>query len=489
MTVVPAEPQTLELRRYLLILRRRWPTVLLGALLGLAAGVLYLVVVPTTASASTLVNVNVISAEPFNNPREPSGLIDAQTEVQTARSSAVVTAVADRLGDRTTPSEVRSAVAAEVYNDATVVRITYTADSPATAVAGATAVAEAYLDYRSELAQAKLETITAQLSDRRDILRGQLVAVNRVIASAPAGSNRATQALSDQQLLSIELDSLLNQLNAASGIDTRGGNILTAASDNEVPVRPRTGFVLAVALLAGLILGAALTFARNALDRRVFDSYDVREAIGAPVIASMGSSSQAGTDIDPTDLEAVRGLRERLLAMLPERGSVLAVADVGRSSQPSEVALGLSRAMAEAGRSVELVLAEYPSAFLERVSGKLGLVPDTASPDVAGLTRYRMEGTPGVTVTVAGDGGSSRPAAGLLLESLSDENRSADITVFAMPPRSTSSLRLAAGRLGHSLIAVVSSRDTRIDDLIRLAEEMRAVGARIHGTVMVPRKR
>ncbi|MFN7151083.1 MAG: Wzz/FepE/Etk N-terminal domain-containing protein, partial [Microthrixaceae bacterium] len=116
-----------DLSRYLAILRRRWTVCLSITLIGGALAVAYLAMTPVQVTASTLVNVNVISSSPFNTGRASADLVDAQTEVQMARSSAVIQSVADELGGGRTSADVRTALAVTVLPEATVVRISYTA--------------------------------------------------------------------------------------------------------------------------------------------------------------------------------------------------------------------------------------------------------------------------------------------------------------------------------------------------------------------------
>ncbi len=100
---------SLDAGRYLRALRIGWPWVVTCTVLGGLLGGLYLTVSPGQATATTLVNINVVTAEPFSFQRNPSSLIDSQTEVQMVRSSAVVSRSAEELGAAYTASDVRTA--------------------------------------------------------------------------------------------------------------------------------------------------------------------------------------------------------------------------------------------------------------------------------------------------------------------------------------------------------------------------------------------
>jgi uncharacterized protein involved in exopolysaccharide biosynthesis len=189
----PAQGSSVELGRYFQILGRRWLTVVVCTLLGAGLGLAYLALKPQRATASALVYLNVVTATPFTNTREPSGLLDPQTEVQTARSAQVLNRAATEVGG-VTASDLRSALRVELLSDATVVRITYESDSQEKAVAGADAVAKEYLAYRGQLAEDKITNIDARLNQQRNDLRDQLQAANTRLAKAKPGSTAAIQA-------------------------------------------------------------------------------------------------------------------------------------------------------------------------------------------------------------------------------------------------------------------------------------------------------
>lgn len=476
---------SLELGRYARILRRRWRVVVLGGLIGLLAAGGYLLLRPVTYSSSALVAVNVISSEPFNNTKNPSALIDQQTEVQTARSSAVVSATAAGLGSGVTRQEVRRSLKVELLADATVLRVTYTGDSARESIEGADEAARNFLDYRGALAAQRITTITDQLSKRRDLLRDQLLRANRELANASDGSGAASQAESDRQEFLAELDSLVTQINATNGIDTTGGTVLTSAQDTGAYASPRQRLVLAAGLFGGLLLGLVACFVRNTLDRRLFDADDVRAAGGGPLLARLRAREEtlpAASD----DLDAVRSAWERLLTSMPDQDPVLAVADISSRTVPSEVALNLAIPMCDAGRNVEVVLMEYPPDVVAQVVRLLDLYPTDTPGQV---TRLASRDHPGLTVSLLGEQGADTRTVDLLRAVLGDEGRPAEITVLALPPTVSRSARLAAGRLADASVIIVAHKTSRADVLRELADELHAVRAGIAGSVMVPRGR
>lgn len=472
---------SIEAGRYVRVLRRRWAVVLVLALLGLALAEAYLFLKPRQATASALVTVSAISSEPFNTTRQPSTLIDPQTELQTARSSAVVSRTAAALAGDPTDADVRQALKVTLFTNATVLRISFTAGSAREAIEGADEAARQFLAYRGELAADKLDTITEQLTKRRDLLRGDLLRVNQQLSKTRAGSGAAVQAESDRQLLNIELDSLATQINSANGIDTSGGTVLTTAADSGAYFAPRRALVLGSGLLAGLVLGLVAAFARNAVDRRVHDEDDVSSAGVGPVLARLRARDER---LPPAadDLDALRGGWQRLLPALPEGSAVLSVLDLGAPDAPSTVPAALALDLARTGRTAELVLMEHPTQLVRSLARHLHL----ATMEDSGLVqRFRSSRYPGLVVSHVARSAESDPAE-QLRQLVGQARGSTGTTVVALASNASRAARLAAGRLGDAVVLVAGDHASRTDVLQGLADELRAVGANIAGAILVP---
>lgn len=477
MTTPRGETTSLELGHYLRVVRRRGWVVVLGAFLGLVASFVYLQAVGREVTASTLVNVNVISSDPFSASRSAADMLDSETEVQTVSSSAVLGDVAAALGGDATPSEIRRNLEARLVSDATVMRITYTADSTAAAEAGADAIAESYLTYRSTQANARLQTIVDQLNERRENLRDDLVRINTILRQSRPGSSRAVQAESDRQLVNIELDSLTSQINTFLGLDTTGGVVLTAATESPTLISPSRALILGTGLAVGLLLGAVATFVLHGLDRRVRDGYDIRRAGGGQVLGEL-HARRAEIPARGEDLDTIRSVRELLFATLPDDPPVVAVADLTSGDRGSDVAVNLAQAAAETGRTVELVMADSEPGLVDRTVAALGLAPLPPEPDVRRFVR-------GEQLTLIAP---RHEGAGFDPTGVKPDDRPG-MTVVAVPPGARHSALLEAGRLGHAVLLVVSRGGTPRSEVARAADALALVGARVHGSVTVPRRR
>jgi len=331
-----ANTATLGFDQYLWVLRRQWRLIALVTLLGVVLSALYSLLVPRTAMATTTVNLNVIMTEPFSSQRPASGLLDSSTEAAIARSHVVAIRAADILGDDVTASQVRDSSEVETGQSETVAKIVYDAPSKDEAVDGSAAVAEAYLEFRSEQAEDRAETIIESLTDQIDGLNKTLNATNKTIAGTEPTSTQHVQALTQQQQILTELDGLLSERNALRSVDTRGGIVLSPAEDNPVHYTPNRKQLILLGGAAGFVLGIVLAFARNPFDRRLRGAREASRILRAPVLAA---PSGGGAD-DASD-EKLRLARERLLTDVGQLDS-LAILDTTNDGAPSRLTRQLS---------------------------------------------------------------------------------------------------------------------------------------------------
>lgn len=476
---------SMDLARYGGILRRRWRVVATCLCLGVVASGLYLALVPQKLTAATLVQINVITSDPFTADRSSADVVDGQTEVQLARSSRVLVDAAEALPGAASPADLRAAMEVTLLPEATVVRIAYTGESEKEARETADAIAQAYLEFRSAQAAGRIDVITTSLEERRSDARANLREANSRLAKATPGSAAATQAESDRQAFSADLDSLLAQINSFNAIDTSGGVILTSAQDATVSASPQRTTFLMAGLFGGLLLGIVLAFVINVLDRRVRDPYDVSGAGGGAVLTRL-TSTRGNLAVEDADDDAIRSLRERLLASLPTDDPVLSIIEVNGGHEQVDVHVKLARSIVASGVPVELIVPEHSVPSIDLLHELLSLKTVREEP---GWHHLRAPLTPGLTVTLASRKDQSGAPADLVSERLRSGSQAPGLTLIAMPPDSSRALRLVAGRLGHAVVLIVSEGETRIDQLARLSTELRAVGAVVHGSVLVPRGR
>ncbi|MBY6678737.1 polysaccharide biosynthesis tyrosine autokinase [Rhodococcus sp. BP-332] len=147
------------------------------------------------------------------------------------------------------------------------------------------------------------------------------------------------------------------------------------------PSSPRWGRNLVFGLFGGLILGLATAVGRSALDSTVHTDDDIAAGAAGPVLGVVPRQEDANADSlllgssFPTAEEAFREIRTAILALrtgTPPRTIVVAAPTVGTGS--TTVAAGLAAALADTGRSVALIDADFRGGRLPTLFG-IGGVP------------------------------------------------------------------------------------------------------------------
>lgn len=255
--------------------RARW--IAAGIVVGLIAAAVYLVVTPRNYVASTQVNVAAVSADPLVGDKAPSTLVDFSTELQIARSAEVAHAAQDSLGDGWTTEELQG-VEASGDAEGTVVTLTYSHPDRDRAVAGADALATAYLDQRVELTRTRFEDT--------------LTALDEAIKNYQ--TDYAASISSEQrQLLSQRLSSLRERRTQLAYASFDAGTVLSFAEDNPVYRSPSTLKYLLVGALGGLVLGVVLSLLAYAWMRRPRSTADLERVFHAPVFIGVGPAGDA----------------------------------------------------------------------------------------------------------------------------------------------------------------------------------------------------
>lgn len=265
---------------YVRVVVRYWYYLLLGLLVGSLAGVAYLAVRPQVITASSVVELSIITSDPFGLDRAPSSLLDIGTEQQVARSYLVAERAASDLDEVLTPSQVRSASEVMVGSQGTVVTINFTAADEELAREGADAVANSFLEVRGEQVERRISDQLATIEERL----GELAAEQSDLLAVSDPDVESSLAESQGQLIRNEIQALSQQRTNLNAVDTSGGRLLTSASAAEVWASPSRLMVQAAGGLTGLLGGLVLAFVRQRFSHRVADVAELESVTGAPAL-------------------------------------------------------------------------------------------------------------------------------------------------------------------------------------------------------------
>jgi capsular polysaccharide biosynthesis protein len=336
----------------------RWGTL---ALLGLVIGAGYYVVSPPAASATTSL---LLADNPSQNP-----VNEVQTDLATAQSLPVATAVVKQLGLPQTPENFLGSYSA-VSSSPQILTIHAKGTTSDNAVQIAQAIAEHFLAFRAAYQQTQYNLLETQLN--------QQVAVAQQEANAATTEAQKTIAFNNLGTVESYVTPTLSDAKTTLHSMIKGSVVLNAAK----PVKASkakgmleyaaAGLVVGLALGVGFVVIAAIT--SNKLRRRD----DIAYAIGAPVRLNVGPL-RAARPLAPPGMSA--GNMDRLVGHLGQlipagdRGPVsLAVVPVDDTAGAARAVVALATSVAESKR---VVLADLcPRAPAARLLGvrKPGLV-------------------------------------------------------------------------------------------------------------------
>jgi capsular polysaccharide biosynthesis protein len=469
---------TLGFDHYVFVLKRQWRLLVAAAVLGGIAAGGYLLVAPQTVTATTTINLNVITTEPFSAQRAASGLLDDATEAAIARSHVVASRASDLLDGAVSASEIRSASTVTTSSGAAVVTVDYDAATASAAVEGADAVASAYLTFRSEQAQERISVMVTSLTERIDALNITLGDVNQQLAAADATSAAFAQATTQRQQILTELDGLLSQRNNLQSVDTTGGIVLSAAEDNELGYAPGRTTTLLTGLAAGLVLGIIAAFVWNPFDRRLRNAAETTRALGAPVFATLDAKRE---DVPARggSADALRVTRERLLVDV-YLGTTVLVIDATHSDETSPTAVNLAVVTAQVGHDVQLIVPAGSDDFREHLAAALAL-----DSDADGYSTSRI--LPALRVFTATDAGDERQGDLLLTEQTHAAIVDTDdetLTFVVLPSSAHPASILAGLRISQSVVIVAKEHRTTRTEIRWLKEEADAIDTPVLGAVV-----
>jgi hypothetical protein len=347
-----------RLSDYLALCRRRWRTVALTTLLVVLTAVAYGLLRPLPQESVAYISL------PAGEQSSPT---DPQLELLVLQSPEVAEAAEQALGRR---YEIEAARA----GDAPVLSVTAAAGDGDTAARIANAYAEAYIAARNkrELArllagqeslEARLDEITAAPAGAGATVDPQALRELRLaadlLADAATSGRLAAVEVAAQQLreaastggtedaLALVREARIRQLldEVAVAVDTAvaGGPQLAVPADPDRARRPGgLRSVLPVALVVGVLIGAAVALLRELNDRKIRSGADLRPAADGPPVIMM---SEAGAGVD--------ALRATMILGMPQGGVVQVAAVTAGAEQP--VVSALASSLTAGGREVRVL--------------------------------------------------------------------------------------------------------------------------------------
>ncbi|WP_449372209.1 polysaccharide biosynthesis tyrosine autokinase [Arthrobacter psychrolactophilus] len=299
----------MELRDYLLILRRNWIAIVALTLIGLIVGGLSSILTKPVYSAETQLFVATQSSGSVQDLQTGNSFIQARVSsyVKTATTPTVLQPVIETLGLSETPQQLAPRVSASSDLKTVIITISVTDTSPVQAAAIAQGVANSLIK-----------------------------AVDSLEAPTTGGASPVRVS------------------------------VVTPAIAPVTPSAPNTKLNIALGLVVGLTLGIGATLLRTTLDTRVRSQRDLVQITQAPVLGGIAFDSDASTNPlvsggagQSQRAEAFRQLRTNLqFAHVSNKSKTVLVTSSLPGEGKSTTATNLAIAIAESGQSVALIDAD-----------------------------------------------------------------------------------------------------------------------------------
>ena len=498
--------QTLDLRDYLRVLRRRKWVVATTALLVVVVALTFSLLQTPVYTASARLTVEPID-EPQGEASALRQLVYGPQELETQRevitSVWVAQLVVERLGLDQPVSDLLEMVSARIVGESQVLEVTAESTDAQEAASIAQGFAESFLEQRRrEALDERLAAVTA-LEQRAAEVRQSLAEIADE-GSEAEGIDRQAREQEENALLS-QLGSIQAQiatLSAPAAFVSSGGTVIRPAEVPTAPSSPkplRTG-VLAVVL--GLMLGVGLAFLRDFLDDSIRSDEEAVRAVGRPVLGHIPRWKDAATAEGAQRLaayvapasqvgEAYQTLRTnlRFMAVARDMRSLL-ITSATSGEGKTTTAANLAVAAARTGARVILVGVDLRRPTLHRLFGverRHGLT-DLLAGEGGQLSDVLVDvDMPNLQVLLSGEIPPnptellSSPAMTAVMAQLES---SADLVIYDGPPVLAVADALELGPKVGGAVIIVNAGQSGRHAVHAAAERLRSVGAEVVGTVL-----
>lgn len=408
----------MDILDYLRALRRRWRVIVIVTLIA------------SFAAFATAPSATESNADPVGTTYTATTTLLRAPEAQQVdlglirlyvKTGEIPKRAAQKLGYRGVPAELAARLVIGGEDEVGTVTISVTAPTPTEAEQITNTFAEVTIDYLGESAETNQQRAITVTNKAISSVTSELAELDQKIQAEPEGSTR-------RAILDAQRSALLNQL---QGLYGRQGELTGAATGSPLNVLERaqaypqlTGAPslqapsgrtprLLLGLILGLALGAAASLLIERLDTRLQNREGAETAFGLPVVAEIPYMSRRLRKVgqvvtasvpESAAAEAFRSLRAALLLMPSkillgeadgrrrrESGGqvVLVTAPTARSGK-STTAVNLAVALAESGRRVLVIDADFRNPAVNRlldVETTVGLTDVAAMGDVGQLDK------------------------------------------------------------------------------------------------------
>jgi capsular polysaccharide biosynthesis protein/MinD-like ATPase involved in chromosome partitioning or flagellar assembly len=462
-------------------------------------------VAPKTYTASASVYVTPTAAGQGNNQlangRTSGATVNLDTEAVVVKSTQVAQIAAKTLHSPLSPAALATQVTVAVPPNSEVLQISCNASKPLAAADCAQAFAKAYLQNRNTQSAHSISTQLAALQSKVGALQKTAAGLSAQIASLPSNSPSRASAQTQLNADNNELTQFSSQVAAltSAAAANSGGSIIGDAVPPAVssPTAPKKKIVLPSGLVAGLVIGLALAFARDRRDKRIRGAHDVERFLDLPAMLTAPGTSSGGhvPAASSGSGQAFIELAHAVAAGLGKGDHVLLVAGVSPGTAGSMVAADLAAALARTHTSTVLVCAHSGSAAPRALLGDAGGrgLSDLLA-DVATLDEVTQEAVavPGLTVITPGTHRSTAaaPLSRAATEKVMSQLRgTAEYVIIDVQATEEEAGTFVLAEFADGALIVVETPRTTRAEAIDCIRRLQLLGTRVLGAVVCSARR
>lgn len=255
------------------ILRTRWRNIAVSVIVMLIAAAGAIAVHGPDYTATTGVQVAAVSVDPISTTKNGSPSVDTISELSVARSGSTAEKASAALNGEISAREILDNVAVSASASGSIITIQWTDKDADRARRVVTAVANAFLETRSELILERVKAISTEISAEIEDHERSLA---RVTGDSPAEQAK-------RESLRASISALSNRLANLVGFAAPSGRIITP--DSAVPLiqGPSKKHYFAGAVAIGIFVGLILSLLRERLDPKVRNAAQLAHIISSPV--------------------------------------------------------------------------------------------------------------------------------------------------------------------------------------------------------------
>lgn len=291
---------TPTLADYLGLARRRFVIIAMAGVLGALFGLAYLAKAEPGYQSTARIVLEQAPTAPGSSGTGGISPVATLTATQKSilRSDEVAQRAAELLGDDVSADQLRDHSSVTVLPDSLALDVSYLADDPAAAQAGAQALVDSYLTLRQKQEESRRSRVINGLDQQVKLLDDLVLATSRRLEDVDPEKNPTKATVLSAQLNSqlSEQSNLRVERSGWQSMDSTTGNVVSPATLPVDSTSLGAPVVLVGVVAAALVVGFLVALIRDRTDPRVHSSQDIQELVGATPVNVITTDDDADDD-------------------------------------------------------------------------------------------------------------------------------------------------------------------------------------------------